>query len=233
MRILITSARALVLFASLIFFSLSLADDSSPSTPHQRISQLTDELYVIGETSADYSKAQAAVEESVAAIEAFVDVGDKAVLTAKSSRGQTPLIAAAVFGYASIVEALLVSEAVREDIDARDASGLSAWDHANLASRRSIWACRDMLRTDPFTLIPLLVTAYWHSQGDAYAQTRTMLEKSHAAADIERPRAYWLERCTGWRDQTRAAVLTSTDLLKTLVEQGDESLENSMSFLNE
>jgi len=206
----------------------AIAPAAAAQSAHEVIGALPDRFYVIGETTGDLAEFDAALHEAAAEIGALIDAAttesEAASLVLADGRGRTPLRLAASYGYAPLVEALLQSPTVIRSIDERDDAGLSAWDHAILAQRQSIWACRSMFSLDPFAWIPLVVSSAWYQARDPYSRIRQLLERAGAPADVERPRTFWLERCDEQSAATRTAVASSTDLQATLLDAGADAL---------
>lgn len=214
----LTRCLALCVFLALEALTPSLADEQ---TPRELIAGLGDRLYAVGETTGHRSDMQSAIDDVVAALRQRVVQGDDPALTAGDDRGRTPLITAAARGFSEVVEVLLESEAVREAIDATDATELSAWDHATLAIHQSIWACQQFSSAQVFKWIPRMVTAFWYASDEPYQRTQQLIEDAGATTDMEQPRAFWLKSCRTQTRDTREAVTHAIDLQETVIEQGE------------
>jgi hypothetical protein len=189
--------------------------------PHQLIIDLQRRMYVIGETSGRFEDFATAGRLAAADVRRWVD-GFQGYLVERTAAGQTPLAAAASLGCTGIVAELLRAGNVRDAIDEVDARGLSAWVHANLAFRQSLWACNPSVFENPVVWVPLAVTqtCYVQSAENPYRKTRRLLEEAGAKASPERAKAFWQDNCKRQAEETRAKVRASSDLLETVPAEG-------------
>src|SRR5690349_8479943 len=103
-------------------------------TPYQIIIALHDRMYVVGETNGKLQNLLDAEQKAAAEIARYIQDGnDPGGLVEKKTKGQTPLVMAAFWGYPDVVSELLKSETVRNSIEEVDDEGKSAWIASNLA----------------------------------------------------------------------------------------------------
>lgn len=202
------------------------AQESKPSdTPQQIIADLSNSLYSIGETSGRLDKMELAQTNAATQMQSLLNDGYDAKLAEPDSTGSTPLLQAAANGYHELVAVLLQSKAVRASIDARDASGLSAWDHANLSLPRTALICNPSLMRNPFAFIPLMVTIpFYANQPDRYVLTRELLARAGATSNSDTARNFWLDKCQYQNESVRQRVTESDDLLKALTDENTDFL---------
>lgn len=193
----------------------------SPAKPNKVISHLRQQMYTIGETSGKLEDYLAAEHKAALEIRAYLAQGEEAGagLQEKTSSGQTPLMAAAINGYAEIVAELLKSEQVRPGINDTNPQGFSAWLHATWAFRQSMWVCNPQVFKDPFTWVPLFVIQpyYLQSPENPYRKTRRLLEQAGAIPAPEKAKQSWLDTCKMQDQRVRSLVEKSSDLLETVL----------------
>ncbi|WMW81165.1 ankyrin repeat domain-containing protein [Undibacterium cyanobacteriorum] len=191
----------------------------SPAKPNKVISNLRQQMYTIGETSGKLEDYLAAEHKAVLEIRAYLAQGEATGLQEKTSSGQTPLMAAAINGYAEIVAELLKSEQVRAGINDTNPQGFSAWLHATWAFRQSMWVCNPQVFKDPFTWVPLFVIQpyYIQSPENPYRKTRRLLEQAGAIPAPEKAKQSWLDTCKMQDQRVRSLVEKSSDLLETVL----------------
>ena len=210
--------------------AVGVADAQGIAKPHQLIVLLRQRMYIVGETTGRYENYVAAERQAAADMARCVG-GIQDFLVEKNAAGQTPLAAAASLGYVEIVGELLKASNVREAIDAVDAKGLSAWDHANLALRQSAWVCNPGVFQEPFAWVPLAVTLPYYLQAaeNPYRKSRRLLEAAGAVPHPERAKQLWQDICKQQRETTRANVAASADMLETLLTEANAILEKMMA----
>ncbi|PZP36766.1 MAG: hypothetical protein DI603_02075 [Roseateles depolymerans] len=154
-------------------------------------------------------------------------------LTARDDLWRTPLINAALWGYADVVAALLADDSVRASINEVDGQGLSAWMAAQMAQPLTLASCHpQMLVREAVGLWGpnLQRMAYFSpSSGLAFARIRAMLGAAGAKPDLDAAKAQWNQRCPGQAEATVAAVAASEDLLQTLLQDSGGQIT---AFLN-
>lgn len=147
---------------------------------------------------------------------------DDAQLTARDELGRTPLMRAALYGYADIVEALLTSPKVRAEIEVRDALDATAWQLAQFARPITLKACHSLRLAAE--LAPLWQAqqgraAYFSRDAEtAFDRISLSLVAAGAVTDLAGARAAWRRQCPGSDTAVSAAVDAAPDLLKALLD---------------
>lgn len=122
-------------------------------------------------------------------------------LTARNLQGRTPLLRAALWGYASVVDALLADASVRAAIDTADFGGLTAWMAGQYAQPLTLASCHpQVLITEAVGLWGpnLRRIAYFSTQSPTpFDRIRTALARAGAKPDIEAAKRIWLNACPG------------------------------------
>ncbi|GAB5435057.1 hypothetical protein [Falsiruegeria mediterranea] len=184
---------------------------------HQVIRDFGRALYVLGETTGGSPEDWAQTEEAaVNEINRIQDTEPEALFQ-PDEEGRTPLMRAAGRGYAVLVAALLQDPEVRNRLGAKDAHGLDAYGYAALRRGTSQLACHPET-TNPFVLIPFVVTRHYFADRAPYGQILHMLAAAGADPNPEDARAAWLAICSNDVASDRQLVATSKDLGSAIAE---------------
>lgn len=142
-------------------------------------------------------------------------------LIAPDNSGRTPLMQAALYGYADIVDALLTSPRVRADLEHRDAFGATAWQLAQFARPLTLLTCHSLyLATE---MEPLWRAQQWRAgyfqrgQETAFHAISRSLLAAGATTDTDGARTAWRRHCPEREELVDKAVDTAPDLLKALL----------------
>lgn len=214
-----------VLFASPIA-SCKASAQHDALAPHRVIEKLSHEMYRIGETQPDPERFASAERKAAEEVRGCVGQNANApALVEKNASGDTPLIAAAHFGYSRVVVELLKSARVRSAVDEVNAKGLSAWAYASFAPRQTAWLCNPSFLSDPMASVPVLVEQPFYTTAESpYLAVRRALEAAGSKADHQAARRSWLEVCARADPELRREVADSPDLLQTLLPKAAPSL---------
>jgi hypothetical protein len=111
--------------------------------------------------------------------------------------------------------------------------GVTPWIAATLSMRQSLWTCNPAIFNDPFKFVPMFVTQpyYLSKPISPYTKTREVLENAGASSDAAKAKAVWLTNCKSQSDETRAKVLASADLQKTVQELGAADMTSQLMRL--
>ncbi|WP_422014118.1 hypothetical protein [Roseateles sp.] len=224
--------------ASLLAAALAFGSAASHAqTQAASVAQLIDSLGAATQAGAtDDWTAQRQAEADVARKirELIVATPHAQELTAADPQGQTPLIRAALRGYAQVVDALLLDASVKGAIDAKAHDGLSAWMAAQFARPLTLAACHpQVLIREAVGLwgANLRRISYFAQQSPLpFDRIRTALASAGAKPDLDEAKRYWLEQCPGRDPALTAKIAASEDLLDTLMADSNPRLQ---AFLKE
>lgn len=150
-------------------------------------------------------------------------------LTQADRNGRTPLIRAALWGYAEVVEALLSDTRVKDTIDARSPDGLSAWMASQYARPLTLAACHPqiLIREAVGVWGPhLRRMAYFSRESpNAFDRIRYALARAGAKPDIDAAKRFWLSSCPGHDPALEPALTASEDIMATLIADSRPRLE--------
>ncbi len=217
---------------------LTLQAHAQPATAAQDLSvqEQVRSLGALTQATADgqWDSQRNAEKKAADAISALIaKAPGQPALTARDELWRTPLINAALWGYADVVAALLADDSVRAAINETDGQGLSAWMAAQMAQPLTLASCHpQMLVREAVGLWgPNLQRMAYFSppSGLAFARIREMLGAVGAKPDLDAAKAQWNQRCPGQAEATAAAVAASEDLLQTLLQDSGAQIT---SFLN-
>ena len=212
---------ALFAYAVLIFWSTSASAEKIPV--HEAMRAFANKIYVIAESTggspAEWMAAETALLEEIAAIAQ----AQPAALAASDRNGLTPLLLAAMGGFAFLLPILLESPDVQRSLDAEDNYGLTAHDRAVLAVRQSLYACHPVIE-DPFITVPFVVVLPYYQDRSPYPKIAERLVSAGARNDISNARRHWIKNCTNPDTELRQAVKHEDDLIGVLIEASDKVL---------
>lgn len=202
---------------------------------HTILRDLDERMTTVGEVSGKIGDFEASVDKARLAVAKLLATGDREkLLTERDSGGKTPLIAAAAAGYSDIVAEILLAPEAKSRIEDVDSRGLTAWDRANFGWYQAAWVCNPGIMKNPMTFVPVFVIRpYYKQEISPYRETRDMLEESGASANMDRAKQAWLKICKYRLSETAEKVQSSEDLLLTVLEQGDRTLEILFPGINE
>jgi hypothetical protein len=222
-------------FANLGIVDRVRAAEPPSETPRQIIDALAQRLYAIGETTVSLAEALEAEKTASNKIRAYAAGLSHDGLVEPDAGGQTPLIAAAFNGFPEVVTALLESQAVRQQIDARDSRGASAWIYANMALRESLSACNPSTLKNVFAWEPLMVTQYFyaHAPENPYRAVRRALESKGAKGTPAEAKKFWVDQCKNEDVGTKEKIEGSGDVLDTAVAVGIDTLSRFLIELQQ
>ncbi len=156
-------------------------------------------------------------------------------LTARNPQGRTPLLRAALWGYASVVDALLADASVRAAIDTADFGGLTAWMAGQYAQPLTLASCHpQILITEAVGLWGpnLRRIAYFSTQSPTpFERIRTALARAGAKPDIEGAKRIWLNACPGHAPALEPAMAASEDIMATLLADTNPRLQTFFTEL--
>jgi hypothetical protein len=163
--------------------------------------------------------------------------GDATLTEARWQWGRTPLMHAALNGYADVVEALLADTSVRSSINAKDRSGATAWALVQLARPLTLGLCHPQMLTG--SRAPLLRpyvarTSYFTQQAQSpFDRIRRALEAAGAIADIYAAKTAWRTLCPGQDAAMTARLNNSTDVLATVLHDNPAHIAKARQALDE
>lgn len=221
---------------STLLIALGLAAGSALAQPSP--TQLIRELGAQTRAAADgrVDHAQAAEAAAAAQVRTLVEQNPgHAALTEPDANGATPLMQAAVNGYAEVVDALLADAGVRAGIDRLDRQGASAWMLSQFARPLTLLSCHPQAATRERALLWLPLqrrAAYFvHGQTTAFERIGTALVKAGARADVAAAKAAWLARCPGHDAATAARIAQADNLLVPLLRDSESRLSAFLQAL--
>lgn len=211
--------------------ALSCAQAEPVATPHERIARLGVQIRQILEAAEPASTPDDAERAVADEITAFArSTPGNASLTQPDRQGRTPLMQAVSGGYLLVVKALLADASVRQQINAADTAGETAWMLAQFAPGMTLVACQPgALTLERYPLLP----PYLRRMATLMAAKKSVvvaisqaLQEAGADVDPDAARKAWLARCPNTAPELRQA-LANSDLLNTLV---SDALDRQMSF---
>jgi hypothetical protein len=203
------------------------AEEKELETISELIGWFSNSIYVMAEKDGGSSEKWNALEvETLSKLNTII-AKNPSSLTLTDEKQRTPLHQASISGYVFMLSALLSHEKIRDKIDAKDAQGLTAYDHALLASRLSLFACNPEAMKNPFALIPILVTMPYYKGQNTYPMTLQVLAKHVSSTDETRAKEHWLKTCVNAKSDTLKAVKHSQNLQKDLIRLGQKSFFDS------
>lgn len=207
------------LILAVLALGLACAAAQAQPTPRQLIAQLG--LETRPGDGRDWTRQREAEKAVARQLRRLIaDKPDDPGLTETDAYRRTPLMEAAVNGYADVVEALLSDAGVRAGIDDRDRFGATAWALSQFARPVTLIACHPRMYTRE--RLPLLKPyarriAYFR-EGDTTSFTRIarQLVAAGSRADAAAAKAAWLAQCPETEDALRQRLQLSDDLPGTL-----------------
>jgi hypothetical protein len=189
------------------------------------------EIYVMAEKNGgSVEQWDLAEAEIISAFERLQKTGSLDI-TQRDRKGRTLLSVAASNGTFPAV-AWILAQAGGETpawLNARDAKGLSALDHAALGLRQTLLACHpDTEKLNPFALVPVLVTAPYFADRNPYSASVNALHAAGAQISPSTAKDHWLKHCSSTDEKLRQAVLAAhpLDLFPTLLAAHRDVLED-------
>lgn len=150
-------------------------------------------------------------------------------LTETDALGRTPLMRAAVNGYADVVDALLGDTAVQAGIEARDLFGATAWSLSQFARPVTLLSCHpqmSVMERAPLWRPYLQRSAYFLKRDvNRFQHIGQLLVAAGARADQQAAKAAWQAQCPGHDDDTRQQLDATPELLRGLMLDTHERLE--------
>ena len=150
-------------------------------------------------------------------------------LTAVDALGRTPLMNAAVNGYAEIVDALLTDDAVRAGLETKDRFGASAWALGQFARPLTLFSCHPQMLVAERTALwrPYLQRSGYFLAGssNSFERIAKSLLAAGARQDANAAKAAWKLECPGHDARIGQSVDATTDLLRALLLDTNERLE--------
>ncbi|PZP36767.1 MAG: hypothetical protein DI603_02080 [Roseateles depolymerans] len=154
--------------------------------------------------------------------------GDPA-FRSRDHRWRTPLINAAMRGYADVVEALLSDEGVRQSINTQDGDGVSAWIAAQYARPLTLAACHPQdLTIEAIGLWgPYLQRLrYFALQTPLpFDRIRSALGAAGAKPELDKAKQLWLKQCPEHAPELEPLIEQSSDLMQTLLNDANQRLQ--------
>lgn len=189
---------------------------TEPATSaHDIVKDMGRAIYVQAERNGGSPAIWDGIENQTVAALSALAATDPGLLVIQDEDGNTPLLLAAKLGYSPILAELLRYPEVQQTIDTENSQGLSAYGFSILAQRETLFACHPEV-SNPFALVPFLVTQPYYQHRDPYPQIRGMLSEAGADRTQARAKTFWLENCSTTVTEDRLAVRLSGDLLVTL-----------------
>ena len=225
-------ATALLLAALLL--SSATATVAQPATVS--VNELIDALGLATQPGKedDWSAQRAAEADTARQIRARIAASPGAAeLTEADRYGRTPLINAALRGYAEVVEALLTDPGVKLAINAKDNQGLSAWMAAQYARPLTLASCHPqvLIREAVGLWGPNLRRLGYFSQQSRmpFDRIRAALGATGAQPDLAEAIRQWRLLCPGHDPALDPALDASEDLLATLLADSNPRLQAFLS----
>jgi len=153
-------------------------------------------------------------------------------LTETDAYGRTPLMEAAINGYADVVEALLTDAGVRARVDDSDRFGATAWALSQSARPVTLIACHPQMYARE--RLPLLrpyaqrIAYFRDGSGTRFERIARQLLDAGARADMAAARTAWLAQCPGADAALRQGLAAGGDLYGALSTHTYERLEQFM-----
>lgn len=210
--------------------SSAMAVESTNSGIHQLLSELSKNIHFKGETTGKAKVMLAQEDKIVRKIRELIKQSNvQSVLVEKNKLGQTPLMNASLRGYSKVVDELLKHSVVRDNINAVNSKGMSAWIYSNFAFFQAPWACNPEIFKHPFSWVPRLVSLpFYVTQAESpYKRIRQSLENAGAKTDLESAKRIWLETCDTKDFIAKIKIKKSNDLLLTVLELGVKRLKKA------
>lgn len=200
----------------------------SPGSPMELIKSLGRELGRIAQTTGSWKEQQLAEQKTALEMRKLIATEPAHKSLVERDGDMSPLMYAAMSGYADVVEALLTSQLVRQDIDAQDSVGASAWALTQYSWATAAWSCNPgfLSSADPFQWVPRLMgtTYYFLAPENPFQRTRQALARAGAKQDLGQAKKAWLARCPVSDSDLQARVRVSDDILMTLTQDGRRRL---------
>lgn len=142
-------------------------------------------------------------------------------LTAADALGRTPLMRAALNGYAEVVAALLADDSVRAGLETRDRFGATAWSLSQFARPLTLLSCHPQmlaLERAPLWRPYLQRSAYFLQGGvNRFQHIGQLLTAAGARADDAAARAAWQAMCPGHDEDAQQKISAAPQLLRGLM----------------
>lgn len=153
------------------------------------------------------------------ALKAAIDAApDSPTLLQRDKLGRTPLMRAALHGYADMVDLLLANALVRSELDLRDRYGASAWTLSQLALPLTQPSCQpamlERLRAPLWRAYVSRAAHFWSEGPQRFERIGRALQAAGAHAEPSQVKAFWLRRCAD-PDGALKPMLDDTDNLLT------------------
>lgn len=223
-----SAVRALYLILSLLAPGAAARAAPPEQTPRQVIAQLG--LDTRANASRDWTRQHEAETAAALQLRRLIQAkpGDPS-LTETDGYGRTPLMEAAVNGYADVVEALLTDPGVQAHVNDSDRFGATAWGLSQFARPVTLIACHpQMYARDRVPLLkPYAQRAAYFRNGSttSFARIAGLLVGAGARADAAAAKAAWLTQCPGADEALRQRLQASEDLSQALWAYTFERLE--------
>lgn len=146
---------------------------------------------------------------------------DRDALVAADRDGRTPLIKAALRGYADVVEALLSDAGVRAGVNAADRRGLTAWMAAQFQRPMTLVSCHPQVLEPEYAGLwgrSLQRMAYFNlGQQTAFDRISELLLAAGAQPDPEGAKRQWGLLCPGQEPALARTLAASQNVPNTLM----------------
>lgn len=192
---------------------------------HEIIKKLSYKLLLASTDERVYSGEVSSVQNTLKAY--IKDHVEGASLTFRDEKGRTPLILSAWFGYSEVVEILLENKSVVDAIDAKDNSGLTAWDYSNLALHQSYILCNPSAFKNDDAATPILLMQDYYVDRNGYLNTRNALEKAGSSTSVDRVKAGWNSLCIAQDYEVLQNVKKADDVLRTITKLNTAAIAKS------
>jgi hypothetical protein len=220
--------RTLGLILPLLTLCLAAGAAQAQQTPRQLIARLG--LDTRADDSRQWTRQREAEAQVARQLRALgQDRPGDAGLVETDALGRTPLMEAAVNGYADVVESLLTDSRVRAGIDDTDRFGATAWALSQFARPVTLIACHPQMYTRE--RLPLLrpytqrVGYFRDGASTRFERIGQQLLGAGARPDPAAAKAAWLAQCPGAEAGLRQRLAASDDLSQLLWAHTYERLE--------
>ncbi|MBB5759593.1 ankyrin repeat protein [Methylorubrum rhodinum] len=182
------------------------------------IKDIQQKIYILGEVNGGNPEEWGKAEQMAVSALREIARSSPSSLNERNSNGQTPLMSAAQMGLAPIVEELLTSPDVRNNLDIKGPAG-TAWQQSMLAIRQSMPSCYPQIR-NPFVFVDIVVTQPYYLDRNPYPRIRQLLEDAGADHDMEAARESWMNLCTTQSPNTKKVMTDTSDVQKSAIQLG-------------
>ncbi|MFB0965231.1 MAG: ankyrin repeat domain-containing protein [Patescibacteria group bacterium] len=217
---------------SVVFAVFAIIVDSVSPASAQDVKSALQEArkknYVVGERTGNPAEMRDNVRYAAEKVRAILRQRPEAAIE-PDERGFTPLVTAAHYGYAEVVEALLESPLVVERIDAKDERGLSAYETASHMPAQTPWVCVPKIKENPFAFVPSYVQLPYYEEYDPYSKILTALKSKGSAGTPESERMSWLKYCKDADPEFREKIRTENGDLRVQLKAESKRILEAMA----